>query len=372
MLGGERPAECHTCWEIEDLPGEQVSDRHLYSLSPVIMRDLLEIKNRPWDADFVPSYLEVSFDNICNFKCSYCKPAVSTKWHEEIKRYGAYELSSSPYHSLENSSGSENSSEDYIAAFWKWWPELHQRLQVFRITGGEPLLSRHTFRILEELHEHPSPHMDFHVNSNLGVPEGVIEKFLTSMRELLQQRKVKRSCLYTSIDNYGARAEYIRHGLDFKKFEKNLERVMLMAPQLSISFMCTFNALSVVGFQDFLHWFMDLRQRHPFGPDMVKLDISHLVQPAHQSVKILTPAYAEQVRRLVEFMKSHGHRFRLREVVKLERIYALMLTPQKRPEVERHRRDFYKFFSEHDRRRDTNFLKAFPEMRGFWELCQNT
>jgi hypothetical protein len=34
------------------------------------------------------------------------------------------------------------------------------------------------------------------------------------------------------------------------------------------------------------------------------------------------------------------------------------------------RADFYRFFSEHDRRRNTWFLNTFPEMREFWEECK--
>jgi hypothetical protein len=34
------------------------------------------------------------------------------------------------------------------------------------------------------------------------------------------------------------------------------------------------------------------------------------------------------------------------------------------------RADFYRFFSEHDRRRGTDFLKTFPEMRSFWQECE--
>jgi hypothetical protein len=33
------------------------------------------------------------------------------------------------------------------------------------------------------------------------------------------------------------------------------------------------------------------------------------------------------------------------------------------------RADFYRFFSEHDRRRGTDFLKTFPEMRAWWDQC---
>jgi len=34
------------------------------------------------------------------------------------------------------------------------------------------------------------------------------------------------------------------------------------------------------------------------------------------------------------------------------------------------RADFYRFFSEHDRRRGTDFLSVFPNMRGWWTECE--
>jgi hypothetical protein len=36
------------------------------------------------------------------------------------------------------------------------------------------------------------------------------------------------------------------------------------------------------------------------------------------------------------------------------------------------KKNFYTFFTEHDRRRRTNFEKIFPEMREFWEECRNS
>ena len=30
----------------------------------------------------------------------------------------------------------------YVEAFWRWWPDLYRDLHTFRITGGEPLLSK--------------------------------------------------------------------------------------------------------------------------------------------------------------------------------------------------------------------------------------
>jgi hypothetical protein len=34
-------------------------------------------------------------------------------------------------------------------------------------------------------------------------------------------------------------------------------------------------------------------------------------------------------------------------------------------------KNFYLFFSQHDERRGTDFLKTFPELKDFWEQCKN-
>jgi hypothetical protein len=34
------------------------------------------------------------------------------------------------------------------------------------------------------------------------------------------------------------------------------------------------------------------------------------------------------------------------------------------------KRNFFLFFNEHDKRRDTNFLETFPEMQSWWLECR--
>ena len=34
------------------------------------------------------------------------------------------------------------------------------------------------------------------------------------------------------------------------------------------------------------------------------------------------------------------------------------------------RANFYKFFKQHDQRRNTDFLNTFPEMEDWWEICE--
>ena len=45
----------------------------------------------------------------------------------------------------------EEDDNPYINAWWKWWPEMSKTLNILRITGGEPLLHKTTFKLFEEL-----------------------------------------------------------------------------------------------------------------------------------------------------------------------------------------------------------------------------
>ena len=58
------------------------------------------------------------------------------------------------------------------------------------------------------------------------------------------------------------------------------------------------------------------------------------------------------------------------EVVKIRRIYDYFMGDVDVYDREHHRKDFYKFFSEHDKRRGTDFCKTFPELADFYHKCK--
>jgi hypothetical protein len=65
------------------------------------------------------------------------------------------------------------------------------------------------------------------------------------------------------------------------------------------------------------------------------------------------------------------HGFKDYEVQRMRRDIAWMREGTKLdPDyVHRQKADFYRFFSEHDRRRGTDFLQSFPEMVEWWANC---
>ena len=89
MLAGERPAGCEYCWKIEDMGREAVSDR-VYKSKIYPIEALDEASRNSPDQDVNLRTLEIAFDRTCQFACSYCNPAFSTTWVNDIKRNGPY------------------------------------------------------------------------------------------------------------------------------------------------------------------------------------------------------------------------------------------------------------------------------------------
>ncbi len=102
----------------------------------------------------------------------------------------------------------------YVEAFWKWWPDLYRDLHTFRITGGEPLLSPDTWKILDYIIDHPNPNkkLNLAINSNLGIPDNLIDKFIEKVKRIEDEGRVNEFIVFTSVDAWGAQAEYIRNG----------------------------------------------------------------------------------------------------------------------------------------------------------------
>ena len=60
--------------------------------------------------------------------------------------------------------------------------------------------------------------------------------------------RVKQLVIFTSVDTWGEQAEYIRHGLEFNRFWDNVNKIMSQCPRVIITFMSTYNALSLFNY----------------------------------------------------------------------------------------------------------------------------
>ncbi len=371
MLEGQRPKECYYCWNIEDLPGENLSDRMIHSASDYAEKHIENLGKLDWRQNVNPKYLEVSFGNNCNFRCGYCCPQASTQWIDEIKNYGNYDLTYNQYGIEFLKHGTYYTYKEqnpYIDAFWKWWPDLKKDLHTLRITGGEPLMNPAAMHFFDLLEDQPSPHLEITLNSNLGVSYGKIERLLARIKSLLDQKKIRKFSFFTSIDSWGPEAEYMRTGLNCTHWERNVKQVMDTGA--TVNLMCTFNVLSVTNFKKLLEKVIEWRKEKGFKS--VAFDTPYLKEPPHWMIKILTPDFEKYMDENLKFIESNMEWFTGVEFEKFKRLTNYM-KEHKLPEekIMAGRRDFYVFFTENDRRLGTNLLKIFPEYKEFYNLCKS-
>jgi organic radical activating enzyme len=378
MLKNERPKECSYCWSAEN--NQQLSDRHYRSGEPWAAEYYDKIVNSTGEEDVVPSYVEVNFSNVCNLKCSYCSPQFSSQWAAEVNVHGAYPTSNR-HNDPEYFTGTRRNirhREDnpYVDAFWAWWPELYPRLQHLRLTGGEPLLDYNTYRVFEYVLALPKPDLHLDVTSNFSVDYKTFDKYIDYVQRLCKTQ-IEHFMQYVSLDTgVPHQAEYIRSGLNWHTLTRNVDRYLTDVPEKnSLTFIVTINNLSIVGLQDLLDYILELRSKHSHTYQRVWFDTPLLRQPAWQSIQTLTPAYQLKMEQVIDFMRENESNdsfvgFRDYEIQRMERNLVWMKEPQTPERLARDRADFYRFFNEHDRRRETDFLTTFPEMREFWSMCK--
>ena len=378
MLAGIKPAECSYCWNME--AHDKLSDRHYRSGEPWAAKDYSVITKSTGDEDAIPSYVEVNFNNVCNLACSYCSPQFSSTWQQETDRHGAYPTLV-PHNAPEHFSGSRKpiparDHNPYVEAFWAWWPTLYPELEHFRMTGGEPLLDRNTYRVFDYVLENPSPKLHLNVTSNFSVDEKSWQKYLAYVKQLCDGR-IEHFMQYVSLDAWGAQAEYIRHGLDFDLLWDRVNQFLTQVPSYSsLTFIVTMNNLSVPSLENLFAGILGLRKTYSTTYQRVWFDTPVLREPAWQSLQILPEPYADKLEHLwawmirqIETPEAPFHGFKDYELSRLDRDIAWMRAGQG-ADHSRARADFWRFFTEHDRRRGTDFLKTFPEMKSWWAECE--
>jgi len=382
MIKGDRPSECHFCWEIED-SGNQLSDR-AYRSKDVweegIIQEALELGST---GNASPRYVEVNFNQACNLKCRYCSPHLSTEWMKDIERNGAYILTDRWHNDLswmtDNNVWPNNSPDNpYLLAFWEWFPKVYPTLKTFRMTGGEPLMDKSTFKVFDYVKQNPSKQLHLSITSNCCPPGNQWAKFMTSLEELTNPGSIDHFMLFCSLDSWGPQAEYIRTGLHFDTLYKNIKEFLVKGnDKHSMSFICTFNLLSYPGWMTYIQNILKLRQEFNKTRQLIWFDVPQLHYPEWLNPKLM-PEMVTVLEDSIKFMEANKETmetafkgFKDYEISKVQRLVDWIKSPV---EFDRDAaiRNFLAFIEEGDRRNQTNFLETFPELNTFWTQCKET
>jgi organic radical activating enzyme len=375
MLKGERPTGCEYCWKIEDMGRDAVSDR-VYKSKIYPIESLNEAYNTPVDHDVDLRTLEIAFDRTCQFACSYCNPAFSSTWVKDINRNGPYTalVSDGRNHFTHEHSSSQlyryGETNPYVNAFHAWWEsDLHKTLQELRITGGEPLMSGETWRLLDWFRENKGRSKTrLAINSNLGMECDVIERAIDACEGTPLD-------IYTSNESLGNQAEYIRDGLIYGQWEYNMERIMQGGKLRGLHVMCTINALCLESLPEFLTRLMQWKNQ--YGSDFPNFTLNILRFPSFQSPLILPDHIRTQHKqRLEAWLDQWNNNVMLQEhernhVRRLIDYLDVVKTPHSEAfEMPKLLNDFKQFYTQYDQRRAKDFHKTFPNLVEWYDSIQ--
>ena len=202
FLEGKIPLECkQACYDKENAgaTSSRQSNNTKYSKYSVVQDHTSEdgsIKNNP-------IYLDIRFGNLCNFKCRMCGSGSSTSWYKE-----------SPYN---NNKAIDNYTNNVI--FWESLSDIASSIQDVYFGGGEPIVQDGHYKLLEFLIDNNlAGNINLSYNTNLSY-----SKYKKYDLNVLWS-KFKKVELWPSVDGYGKKAEYVRNGLVWDKFENNYKQ----------------------------------------------------------------------------------------------------------------------------------------------------
>jgi len=368
MQSGQRPAGCEYCWKIEDIGRDAISDR-VYKSKIYSDMALDEAYSSHYKTDFNLKTLEIAFDRTCNFACSYCNPAFSTTWANDIKYKGPYKnlTTDGRNHFTHEHNSAEPYKKDetnpYVEAFYKWWEtDLHKSLDELRITGGEPMMSPNLWRLLDWIEtqgDKMNPNMRIAINSNLGAKPDIINKFKKKLKNF------DNFHLYTSMESTFEQAEYIRDGLDYTEWFINVLNIMGDHIPSEIHNMCTINALCLESLPEFLErivWFKSAKKIYDVS---MNYTLNILRFPSFQSPLVLPDDLRNKFKGdLEKFLSSNMKYLEEMEVNHTQRLIDyldVVKTPHAgAAEREKLQKDFKMFYTQYDERRGKNFEKTFP------------
>ena len=372
MQRGERPSGCEYCWKIEDIGRDNISDR-VYKSKIYPIEELNHAFRTPAKEDFDLRTLEIAFDRTCQFACSYCNPAFSSTWVKDIRTNGAYTglISDGRNHFTHEHSSSQlykfGEINPYVDAFFTWWEsDLHRTLQELRITGGEPLMSAETWRLIEWFKTNKGRSQTcLAINSNLGTDVD-IDRLLDSIDGVEVD-------LYTSNESMSLQAEYIRDGLVWDDWANNVERLLDSGKFRGIHVMCTINALCLDSLDSFLECIMNWKRE--YGVNAINFSLNILRFPSFQSLTVLpmdirrkySNNLTDFATRYLEGDKEFVQEFEWNQLSRLisyideveqahsEAMVQLIL-----------QRDFKNFYTQYDSRRGKNFVETFPALADWY------
>lgn len=215
MLKGQWPTGgCEYCKNIEAAGGwsDRQHNLEIRGLTPP------ELETDLGAVEVSPRIVEIFAQNTCNLACIYCNGNLSSKIEFENKKHGVFNRDGVTIPVIQNST---QAAKEYFDKFLDWLDRNVQTLVRLHLLGGETFVQHDLMNsVLNILERRPNPNLQLCVFSNFNVPDQYWNLYTSRIQNLYSNKHIKCFDLTASIDCWGPEQEYVRSGLDLKKFEE--------------------------------------------------------------------------------------------------------------------------------------------------------
>ena len=277
MLDEESVPACTRCYEQEShgfVSGRQSANKHFgHSIDRINRTEADGTFN-----EFEMTYWDVRFSNLCNLKCRSCGHIFSSQWAQDQAKLS------------KNTNYFKQFPVLNYAGRWETdaWEQLSEHLdyveQIY-FAGGEPLLMEEHYNILDELVRRKRFDVRLIYNTNFTHTD-LKGKSVFEYWKLFDSVSVG-----ASLDDSGARGEYIRKGTDWAVVEQNRRNMLEICPGVDFYISPTLSIMNALHLPDF--------HRDWVEAGLIRaqdLNVNLLQDPAHYRIDIATPEYKAQIR----------------------------------------------------------------------------
>ena len=195
----------------------------------------------------------------------------------------------------------------------------------------------------------------------MGFDSEKLTEFTNAIRDLPHVE------LYTSMEAVGAQAEYIRDGLDYEQWLRNVHTLMKSNSVKALHVMCTINGLCLDSLPRFLNTLLDLKRL--YGRDKINFTLNILRFPSFQSALVFPDAIRDRYRaELAEWLYKNRanpwlQEHELNHTQRLVDYLDVVKTPHSDAfETPKLLNDFKQFYTQYDQRRNKDFGATFPAL----------
>jgi len=190
--------------------------------------------------EFKIRYWDVRFSNLCNFSCRSCGPIFSSNWYNDhVKLYNRKpDVLGRDMARVEYTAGDEDAMLEQML------PHIPYLEQVY-FAGGEPLIMKEHYFLLEKLIEHGKTDIRIQYNTNFS------ELRYKDKHVFDYWKHFKNVSVGASLDASGERAELMRKGTDWSQTLENRRHMMQEVPHVDFYVSATVSAMNVLHVLDF-------------------------------------------------------------------------------------------------------------------------